>query len=88
MLLGPWATRGASPWGKVSLHACRSRRGMLAQGTKSWGDVLVWKASVGTLVRPVLSQSTRGSECLASSRLWASVKTALFSHQNLHGVGA
>lgn len=69
-------TRGSeSPCGKVSLHTSRSMLGMSSQDSKSWGNFPIRKASTGTLVRPVLSQMTRGSECFSSSCLWASVKT-------------
>lgn len=59
--------------------------GMLSQDSNSSGNFPTRKASTGTLVRPVLSQMTRDRECFSSSCLCASVKTWLFSHQNLQG---
>lgn len=60
---------------------------MSSQDSKSWGNFPIRKASTGTLVSPVLSQMTRSSECFSSSCLWASVKTLVFSHQNLYRRG-
>ena len=61
---------------------------MFSHGSKSCGNLLTWKASAGTLGRPVLSQMTRDRECLASSRRCSSVNTPLLSHQNLRVGGA
>lgn len=76
-------TRARLPGGAASRQASRSRPGMSSHALKSRGDRASRKASAGTRARPVLSQTTRGRECLSSSRRCAAENTPSLAHQNL-----
>lgn len=76
-------TRARLPGGAASRQASRSRPGMSSHALKSQGDRASRKASAGTRARPVLSQTTRGRECLSSSRRCAAENTPSLAHQNL-----
>lgn len=76
-------TRAWLPGGAASRQASRSRPGMSSHALKSQGDRASRKASAGTRARPVLSQTTRGRECLSSSRRCAAENTPSLAHQNL-----
>lgn len=79
----PEVTRARLPGGAASRQASRSRPGMSSHALKSRGDRASRKASAGTRARPVLSQTTRGRECLSSSRRCAAENTPSLAHQNL-----